>query len=856
MWLKSLSILMLISLGIAQEEIEETGQRGARLRLRRPRPIGISNPDGIAEGRPIPLRRIPQGIPIDQLVNQRQSSADLLAQTLTGGSDGNDNDLRGQSLQGTDALQNLLATAAEGEDIIEYDDIIEEEPVRPQRPQRPSGGRTRLPPGIPRSSNKDNEKKGQRIPNRPKAENVDTVERYSHTNEDGSFTFGYIGEDGSFREETRGVDCITRGKYGYIDPDGKKREFTYVSGLPCDITDEDNAGTITDDEDSLQREDPIAPNDRFRTSDPIQLADDEIPQSARPRQRQPSRPAQDFSSFAPEQPIQRPAPATRVRDPALNNRRPRPGQQNTGALQSLLNIANGDQAQQQALPPTRAPQPAVTRPASPPRTPRPTAARPSVFDFDSAVDDFTLNKPALTFDDEPKKPASPTGPNFSTELVFDPASGTFKTELRQALPNGEEIRTSDDAAPSGAAKPTERPATPTPSALPPTPRPFTAFSPTTLGPRPTQPASPTAFEPLTFPSPAPTTPRPAPASPVTTAAPVRTTARPAPPASPVPTSAQPASPTPAGSFFFQPFPTLGSPRPLNVAQGSPSPAPAASPAPSATPSTQARPFTTFNTGNGAFISFGAPSRPVAQPQPVAAPQQPRAPQPPQPTQPRPVQTTAGVPFGAQPFSPRPVQPQVQQFGQPFTVFGNPTLRPQPTPQAVARPTPGAPEAPRQSASPSPAPASPAPASPRPSPTPAPAPRPSPTPQVVASAPTPQVQFGFQPIQQSSQVPSRPGPPQPQNRPFTAFASGPPPQLNGANPQFSARPPTTFFGQPQRPAQPQPQRPQQLGIPPQLQNGPPQGGRFQPFNRPPPQQQSRPSPFTVFNPAALVGARFF
>ncbi len=40
------------------------------------------------------------------------------------------------------------------------------------------------------------------------------------------------------REETRGVDCITRGKYGYIDPEGKKREFTYVSGLPCETGDE------------------------------------------------------------------------------------------------------------------------------------------------------------------------------------------------------------------------------------------------------------------------------------------------------------------------------------------------------------------------------------------------------------------------------------------------------------------------------------------------------------------------------------------------------------------------------------------------------------------------------------------
>lgn len=27
---------------------------------------------------------------------------------------------------------------------------------------------------------------------------------------------------------------MVRGKYGYIDPDGNKREFTYVSGNPCD----------------------------------------------------------------------------------------------------------------------------------------------------------------------------------------------------------------------------------------------------------------------------------------------------------------------------------------------------------------------------------------------------------------------------------------------------------------------------------------------------------------------------------------------------------------------------------------------------------------------------------------------
>ncbi|XP_065561777.1 uncharacterized protein LOC136028048 isoform X8 [Artemia franciscana] len=70
--------------------------------------------------------------------------------------------------------------------------------------------------------------------------NVETVRRFSHVNPDGSFTFGYENADGSFKEETRGTDCVVRGKYGYIDPDGVKREFTYVQGNPCLLTDDDD----------------------------------------------------------------------------------------------------------------------------------------------------------------------------------------------------------------------------------------------------------------------------------------------------------------------------------------------------------------------------------------------------------------------------------------------------------------------------------------------------------------------------------------------------------------------------------------------------------------------------------------
>lgn len=59
------------------------------------------------------------------------------------------------------------------------------------------------------------------------------LRRYREDNPDGSITWGYENDDGSFKEETIGVDCMVRGKYGYIDPDGNRREYTYQSGIPC-----------------------------------------------------------------------------------------------------------------------------------------------------------------------------------------------------------------------------------------------------------------------------------------------------------------------------------------------------------------------------------------------------------------------------------------------------------------------------------------------------------------------------------------------------------------------------------------------------------------------------------------------
>lgn len=67
-----------------------------------------------------------------------------------------------------------------------------------------------------------------------KKSNVGTLESYRYKNEDGSITWGYHNDDGSFKEETIGMDCITHGKYGYTDSYGEEKEYSYSSGVRCD----------------------------------------------------------------------------------------------------------------------------------------------------------------------------------------------------------------------------------------------------------------------------------------------------------------------------------------------------------------------------------------------------------------------------------------------------------------------------------------------------------------------------------------------------------------------------------------------------------------------------------------------
>ncbi|XP_037813587.1 uncharacterized protein LOC119604802 [Lucilia sericata] len=61
-----------------------------------------------------------------------------------------------------------------------------------------------------------------------------TIRKWREENEDGSITWGYENDDGSFKEELIGTDCVTKGTYGYVDPDGNKREYHYETGIKCD----------------------------------------------------------------------------------------------------------------------------------------------------------------------------------------------------------------------------------------------------------------------------------------------------------------------------------------------------------------------------------------------------------------------------------------------------------------------------------------------------------------------------------------------------------------------------------------------------------------------------------------------
>lgn len=714
---------LLVEGSLCQEDSDSV----RKLRFRRPRPklIDIDNPDGDLQGSPVEL-------------NVAESAQ-----------------IASRPGQGNAALEALIATAQRTTTPAPRPQALEIEEVPTRRPLQasevadtPVRTRTRNRGnvnGVRRRPRPQGGEAGDERRGGPREEPVATLERYSHKNEDGSFTFGYVAADGSFREETRGTDCITRGKYGYIDPEGVKREYSYTSGLACEEG-EGNEDDLQNLDGDRVREDTVDPKERFRQTVSEQLTDDQIPNAARPRRPVQRRP-QEVSAGQAVQP-----------QPASDSQ--------------FANFGAGRQNVPQRRPaPRPRPQAAAPRPA-------PVPARPQAqgsFDFDAELDGFTLNRPAISFEAN-QAAANPS--SFSSSIAFNQNTGTFQTSLQQNVA-GQSLNVQNAAAPQG--QTTRAPQTTFQTTASPltTVQVVTTASPApvpTEQPRSVPAAAPAVqtipagtvkldFQPLNIPQnlpqaapqqvvrqPAPAPARPAPAPQAARPAPVPQAARPVPTPQAARPAPQPVPNAPANTFFvFQPF-----------GQNQPQPAPGATPVP--TPVNQ-----------NAFRLA----------QPAAVPQAIRVGQP-QPVQSRPVPVQS---------VPRPQQPQ-----QVAVKAAPAPVQARPAPPAPVRQQP----APVRQAAP-----------------------------VQTRPAQPQLQFGFQPVSQT-----RPGQPlqtRPQVTPFTAFGGGAPRQ-----------------------------RPQQLGVPPQLQAGQPQfaqfDSRFRPAQAQPGQQpqlrqpQFQPSAGSVFNPfQALRGA---
>ena len=70
-------------------------------------------------------------------------------------------------------------------------------------------------------------KRNNDIVSPPVKEVVPILKQVHEVNVDGSYTFGYEGGDGSFRVETKDANGYIKGKFGYVDLEGR----TQVIGI-------------------------------------------------------------------------------------------------------------------------------------------------------------------------------------------------------------------------------------------------------------------------------------------------------------------------------------------------------------------------------------------------------------------------------------------------------------------------------------------------------------------------------------------------------------------------------------------------------------------------------------------------
>lgn len=325
---------------------------------------------------------------------------------------------------------------------------------------------------IPRGSSRANEGRTKEA----KAPPVQTIRNYNKVNDDGSFTFGYEAADGSFKEETRGTDCVVRGKYGYVDPDGNKREFTYVSGNPCDPNapkdQEDESENETDNE-NVPANYPTRPVQLIRRPTVAPKPAVTLFQNNYAQEEEEPEPEQLLR--ATPQPVRRPTYISRPQyiqqAASAPEERPSYRQQHVPSTtpSSVIYRTSSHPVTITPRPVTQAVTPRHQLPATTYRpqllqvavTPRPNSllytkqlqstlqpsASPDKNDFESEFHKFqqenNIVSPTPTAftvkptTPRPKQVGSHPGQIYSTALVYDPATGQYNNQVYQTLPQSE-----------------------------------------------------------------------------------------------------------------------------------------------------------------------------------------------------------------------------------------------------------------------------------------------------------------------------------------------------------------------------------------------------------------------------------
>jgi hypothetical protein len=291
-------------------------------------------------------------------------------------------------------------------------------------------------------------------PEAARAPPVQTIRNYNKLNDDGSFTFGYEAADGSFKEETRGTDCVVRGKYGYVDPDGNKREFSYVSGNPCDpnaVQEEETPEADSGEENVPQNipRRPVAkprpvsrPTTTLYQQDYNRGSEEDSSEEERPRQQQ-AQPAPRPQHITPRPSYTRQFPIPTFAQleeeirPQVLRATPRPKAVVLSAAPRQQQVNITPRPSNPEPPPTTYRPQLVQVTSAKPHRPTPTAATESApLSFEQELKNFQLEHNVVSSPRTPPAPKKPATnqPIYTSELVFDPSSGQYNTVVYQQLP--------------------------------------------------------------------------------------------------------------------------------------------------------------------------------------------------------------------------------------------------------------------------------------------------------------------------------------------------------------------------------------------------------------------------------------